>query len=475
MSTPQSNQLQLAEWLDQLLFWALLVVICLAVLPNAHWGTVTAAFGVSFIFLLGALRVIEGWLRGSWLVRNGKLLLPLLLLAAFAFVQTIALPALTFANSETPQPISADPYGTLRFVSYLLAYLVFGELLLRYTSNHRRLSFLVNTLIGVGVALALFALIKQIVHLGSDGSVHVQLRRVAFYGHLGNRNHFSMLMAMLLGLSLGMILRGKAGPKGQPLYIVSAIVMWSALIVANSRAGILSMFVQQLFCLLFLSLTMTNRADPSGSRSAFANHLRRMVGNWGVRGALIAVIAVLSIVSIVWLGGDALVERVETTQTHLNTQIETGKEKEGRINIWRGTWELIKESPLAGSGFGGYWIAISKHYQATGETVPHQAHNDYLDLVAGGGVIGVALIGWFFVLWIRKAWAGLFAKDHLRRAASFGAVAGLVAVTLHSALDFGLQFATNALLFTVLLAIPILESNVEKRSLTRDRKSPIVN
>ena len=467
MATRQSIQLRLAEWLDRSLFWVLLVVTCLAVLPNSHWAKVTEALGVSVIFLLGSLRVIEGGLRGLWYVRNGELLLPLLLLAAFAFAQTIPLPALIFANGETPQPISADPHGTLRFVSYLLAYVIFGELLLRYTSDHRRLSLLVHTLIGVGVALALFALIKQIVQLGSDGSVHVQLRRIEFYGHLGNRNHFSMLMAMVLGLPLGLILRGKAGRKSQALYVLSSIVIWSALIMTNSRGGILSMFAQQMFCLLFLSLTMTTPVGASGSRFAFANHLRSMPGNWIVRIPLIAVIAVLSIVSVVWVGGDALVDRVETAQIDLTTRIDTGKEKEGRIRIWRGTWQLIKESPLAGSGFGGYWIAISRHYEATGETVPHQAHNDYLDLVAGGGVIGVALIGWFFVLWVRKAGAGLFAKDHLRRAASFGALTSLSAVAVHSAFDFGLQFATNALLFTALLAIPLLDSNVEKQSRSR--------
>jgi O-antigen ligase len=462
MSTRQSIQLPLAEWLDHSLFWALLAVICLAVLPNSLWAKVTEAFGVSLIFLLGALRVIEGGLRGSWSVRDGKLLLPLLLLAAFAVAQTITPPGLFFAKGEALQPISADPHGTLRFVSYLLAYVIFGELLLRYTSNHRRLSFLVNTLIGVGVAIALFALIKQILQLGSDGSVHVQLRRMAFYGHLGNRNHFSMLLAMLLGLSLGMLLRGKAGPRSRPLYFLSAIVMWLALIITNSRGGILSMFAQQLFCLLFLSFTVPAAPAESNSRPDFVTQLHRLAGKWVFRIALIAIISILSVISIVWVGGDTLVDRVETAQTDLTTRLETGNEKEGRFRIWRATWQLIKERPLAGSGFGAYRIAISRHYEASGDTVPHQAHNDYLDLIAAGGVIGVALIGWFFVLWIRKARSGLFAKNHLRRAASFGALAGLSAVAVHSALDFGLQFTTNALLFTVLLAIPIMDSNVEK-------------
>lgn len=461
MSTLQSIQLPLAEWLDHSLFWALLVVICLAVLPNAQWAEVTEAFGVSAIFLLGSLRVIEGAMRGSWFVRNGELFLPLLLLAAFAFAQTIPFPTLLFGNAETEQPISADPYGTLRFVSYLLAYMIFGELLLRYTSNDRRLSLLVHTLIGVGVALALFALVAQIVQQGPDG-FYVQLRRIEFYGHLGNRNHFSMLMAMPLGLCLGLILRGKACRQRQALYVLSAMVIWSALIVANSRGGILSMFAQQLFCLLFLSFTMTPPQPASTSRSKFASQLSHLAGKWVFRIVLIAVITALSIVSVVWVGGDTLVDRVETAWTDLSTRIETGNEKEGRIRIWRATWQLIEERPLAGSGFGGYWIAIARHYDATGKAAPHQAHSDYLDLIAGGGVIAVALVGWFFILWLRKAHAGLFARDHLRRAASFGALAGLSAVAIHSAFDFGLQLTTNALIFTTLVSIPLMDSKVEK-------------
>jgi O-antigen ligase len=453
--------MRLAKWLDHSLFWALLAVICLAVLPNSQWAKVTEAFGVSLIFLLGALRVVEGGLRGSWSVRDGQLLLPLLLLAAFAVAQTITPPALFFAKGEALQPISADPYGTLRFVSYLLAYMIFGELLLRYTSNDRRLSLLVHTLIGVGVALALFALVAQIVQQGPDG-FHIQLRRIEFYGHLGNRNHFSMLMAMPLGLCLGLIFSLKAGRQRQALYVLSAMVMWSALILTNSRGGILSMFAQQLFCLLFLSFTMPAPPAESNRRSDFVTQLHRLAGKWVFRIALIAIISMLSVISVVWVGGDTLVDRVETAQTDLTTRLETGNEKEGRFRIWRATWQLIKESPVAGSGFGGFRIAISRHFEASGHTVPHQAHNDYLDLIAAGGVIGVALIGWFFVLWMRRARSGLYAKNHLRRAASFGALAGLFAVAIHSAFDFGLQLTTNALIFTTLLAIPLMDSKIEK-------------
>jgi O-antigen ligase len=129
------------------------------------------------------------------------------------------------------------------------------------------------------------------------------------------------------------------------------------------------------------------------------------------------------------------------------------RQGESRAEVWRSTWALIKDHPLAGVGFGGYWAVIPKYHDASGELTPQQAHNDYLEIIASGGLIGVALCCWFLFAFTRGVRAELNAKDNFRRAACFGALVGLFGVAVHSLFDFGLHIIINALIFMVLVVL----------------------
>ncbi|MDQ2920447.1 MAG: O-antigen ligase family protein, partial [Acidobacteriota bacterium] len=116
-------------------------------------------------------------------------------------------------------------------------------------------------------------------------------------------------------------------------------------------------------------------------------------------------------------------------------------------------WELIKDHPVSGVGFGGYWIAITKYHRASGEATPQEAHNDYLELLASGGLIGLSIGVWFVVALVMTARRRLRSRDNEIRAVTLGALAGILAVAVHSLVDFGLHITINALIFTVLVSI----------------------
>ena len=60
---------------------------------------------------------------------------------------------------------------------------------------------------------------------------------------------------------------------------------------------------------------------------------------------------------------------------------------------------MFKANPVSGVGLGGYWAAIPAYHDASGSLTPQEAHNDYLELLASGGIVGAAFGGWFlFVL-----------------------------------------------------------------------------
>src|SRR5258708_33972351 len=136
-----------------------------------------------------------------------------------------------------------------------------------------------------------------------------------------------------------------------------------------------------------------------------------------------------------------------------------------RKEIWAGTWPMIKEHPLAGVGFGGYWIGITRYHRASGEMTPQQAHNDYLELMASGGVIGCALAGWFLVVVLKGARRRSRSTDPYYRATCLGGLAAIFGVAIHSFVDFGLHITINALIFVAVTVIVVQPNRFGKAEL----------
>jgi O-antigen ligase len=84
---------------------------------------------------------------------------------------------------------------------------------------------------------------------------------------------------------------------------------------------------------------------------------------------------------------------------------------------------------------------------------PQEAHNDYLELLASGGLVGLALGGWFAIVVLKRIREKLASPNRYDRAACFGATIGIAGVVVHSLVDFGLHTIVNALVFTTLIVI----------------------
>ena len=168
-------------------------------------------------------------------------------------------------------------------------------------------------------------------------------------------------------------------------------------------------------------------------------------------GALVAVLLVGALVTVIVVGGDPLAGRIETISVELDRK--TTETYTLRQNIWRSTLGLIKDHPVAGAGFGAYRIAITMYHRASGETTPQEAHSDYLELLASGGLIALAIAIWFLVAFVKLARSALRRADLAGRAVVVGAIIGMVTVSIHSLVDFGLHITINAVVFTALIAM----------------------
>lgn len=451
------------------MFGALLMLIVLVAIP---YGTVEAWWIAVFecaVFTIGALWIVEGALSGTWRVRELGLLTPLLCLIVFSFLQTLPLwrasAGAAGIETELPRAVSADPHQTQLFVRKLLALLLSGALLLRYTCTERRLRALIYVVIGIGVVSALFGMLRQTMHRDAAGFMLPSLQPNSGYGQFINRDHFALLMEMTLGLALGLVVgafRSGAGRERLLVYGAAVLPLWLALVLTYSRGGIFGMLGQLLF-LIVLSGYVRPRRSLSEERSEAPIWLSSIFGLFVTRTALVVCLMLAVSMSVVWVGGDYLVTRMEALPGQANVVSSKIGAEISRMEIWVATWHLIKAHPILGSGFGAYGVAITKHHDSSGQWTPQAAHNDYLELLAAGGIIGAALALWFIVALIRRTHAVLQSTDPFRRAACYGALTAFLGVAVHSSVDFGLHITANALVFTALVVIATTETGTKRR------------
>lgn len=236
--------------LSSVIFYTLLGTIILVAIP---YGTVepwSIAIFECVVFVLTILWLIEGLISNRWLVPSHGQLLPLLALIVYCFVQTLPAELATrdVAGVRIWQTISADPYQTRLLALRLLALLLTWGMLLRYTTSKRRLHALIYTLLAVGVMSALFGIIRQTTQQhGPMGFVLPHLQSGSGYGQFINKNHFAYLMEMALGLALGVVLGRGVRREQRLIYLALALPVWTALVLSNSRGGLLAMLAQVLF------------------------------------------------------------------------------------------------------------------------------------------------------------------------------------------------------------------------------------
>ncbi len=450
--------------LNPLIFYALLVLIAAS---GVRYGTVEAWWVAAFeagIFALVGLWAIESWLNQTGHIRNYRLLWPLVGILLLAVIQIIPSTAGSSAGSNATLPISFDPYETGRFVFKLLALILAGGLMLGHTGTRSRLRALVHLVIGVGVASGLYGIVRART-TNTSGVDSLSSDLGAGFGQFVNRNHFAFLAEMALGLLLGLLFAGGFRRRQFLIYAAAGVIVWIALVMANSRGGLLSMMGQFAFVMLMTNLGRFRR-ESSGASEITAP---RPAAPFVLRAAVSVCLLMAIAFGALWVGGQPLAQRLEENSLarEFKAAPSDSTTRIRRLDMWSATWQLIKQHPAAGVGFGGYWLAIPEYLRYSGKKELHQAHNDYLEILASGGLIGGALVTWFCWAFIAGARRRLVSMDPFRRAACLGALTGLFGVAVHSLVDFGLHVTINALVFTALLVIATAE-------LKRNNHAPVV-
>ena len=411
--------------MNKLIFATLLGLLVIAAIP---YGTVEPWWKAAFVcavFVICILAIID-----RVVMDGAPILLPMLALSVLAFVQTLSFGSQQVAGIEVWNTISADPFQTRFFALQMLALTAWLALLYRYASGESRIRVLVYTILAIAVVSAVFGILRQATQ-HQTGFLLPLLRQNQGYGQFVNKNHFAYLMEMAFGLGIGMAIASREKRERLLVYVALLLPIWTALVLSNSRGGILAMLVQIVSAALILS-----------SRSLSV-----------LRAVLLVVLVAGVLFGTLWVGGDRLASNFENASRELNPSEAAGV---SRNEIWRATLKMFAAHPIAGVGLGGYWIGITAYHDASGLMTPQEAHNDYLELLSSGGLIGFAIGVWFAVVVIREARRNFVSDGSYLR---LGAILGIIGVAAHSLVDFGLHILINAIVFLCLIMIATNRSN----------------
>ena len=380
----------------------------------------------------------------------------MLSMAAFAFAQTIRLrsgnadPAISALNPWNA--ISGDPYQT-RFLPFNCSPnrppLDVVSLLCNREANQRVDSRSSRS----AVASAFFGILRQTAQL-QPGFVLPRTMPGQGYGQFINKNHFALLMEMALGLGLGIGLTRGLTRERVLSYVALLIPIWMGLVLSNSRGGILAMLAQ----VVVASLLLTSGKVGYGHAPAAYRFLRSKL----VRVVLLVCLVGVILVGAVWVGGDKLVSSFGNAGTEIDPGSTGLRGGATRNEIWRASWKMFTAHPMLGVGMGAYWVSITAYHDASGVMTPQEAHNDYLELLASGGLVGLAIGIWFVVSLFRAVRVNLASENRFQRAICFAAVLGMTGVAVHSLVDFGLHLLVNAFVFLVLVMFATKRFDVQR-------------
>lgn len=430
------------------------LIVCLAIILSAlAYGTVHY-WALALFFLGGVtlliLWLIDSWSLGSFRISRNVLQLPLLGMFLLGMFQLLPLRHPEDVGTHSIPLVSSlsfDPYSTRFILVQLAALLIYFAAVLIFTDTPKRLRLLVRTITVFGFFLAIFGLTQSFTSPDKVYWIRDMPQSQAF-GPFINRHHFAGYMELALALPLGLVFTGAIEKEKKFIYLFAAGLMAVALIMTNSRGGIISLFAE----ILFLVAAMGLRRHRHKKRDSEEKKPRIKSAAMKAGLALALVIALFG--GVVLLGGEEPLSR-------LVGSVNTDDPTTGRAHFWGVTVDIIKTHPLIGIGLGAFGVVYTGYDSRNGMYRLEQAHNDYLQVLSDGGIVGAVLGLFFLVSLFRMGFSRRESRDDFRRGVATAALAGCFAVLIHSFFDFTLHTPANALLFLVLAALATMNGRVE--------------
>lgn len=414
--------------LNKLLFF---LVCSTGIITTLGYGTVHQPL-ISIFYLvvtmLALLWAADSWRQGSLSFSRSPLQIPLFLLGVFALVQIIPFGTINEAEglSSIPRTISVDPFSTQLTAFHIFALCLFFALALTSLNTAARLRRVVTVLTVFGFVYAFYAILQSVLSPDKIYGIYQPQSAVPF-GSFVNKHNFAAIIEMSISLPLGLIFAGSIRRDKKLLYVVAVALMGSSMLLSGSRGGLVALMAE-----VVLIIILTSRSK--GRKSLV------------LKVALSSVLVVGAVAGAIFVGG-------ETSLTRMSDSVASDDISSSRTQIWGVTLRVISDALPFGNGIGAYAQAYTKFDQSGGYERVEQAHNDYLQIVADAGLVGLIVGGLFLFWFFREGIKNAAVTNIYRRGVGVGAFAGCFAVLVHSMFDFVLHITAVSVMFLTLMAI----------------------
>lgn len=475
------------------LYFSLLALLVLAPLPKGGAPTWAWTVLVAALCFLAAGWLLQ-WLRARCEItpafRQARwALLALLLWCLWIGLQLVALPAgwvqilspkayethvLAAAALGMPLParltLSLEPHATLDFLLKSVAWSAAFALTLLLVDRRERLERLLLTLVICGMLQALYGslmvlsgleyefLAKKVYNLGLATGTYV------------NRNHFAGYLNLCLAAGIGLMIARLGG---------AAIHTWRQRLRSLAHL-LLGEKTRLRIYLIIMVIGLVLTRSRMGNTAFFAGTL--IVGAVGLllmRGAprstilFLASMVVLDVLIVgTWFGVDQVMHRIQATE--VSTNAENILPTEDRDEVDRAAVPYLNDFRLTGSGGGTFYVVFPRYHSEKLNAYYDFAHNDYVQILAETGVVGLLLCA---AVVLGALWQALRAmrvrRDPLMRGTAFGVSMAICWLLIHSSVDFNLQLPATSFTATVMLALAWVAASLGRESAPATRRSQV--
>ena len=412
-------------WANKIAFFLIGAIV---IFTTIAYGTVHQPV-LAVFYILVALAVVLWAVDGyrSRELRVSRSLLPFALLGAAVYGLIQVIPFGTFTDAtgiDVPLTISLDPFATKVSALHFFALFLLLSVTLVLLDSASRIRKLAVVIAVFGFAYAFFAILQSVL---SPLKIYGIYEAGAPFGSFVNRHNFAAYMEMAMALPLGLMFAGAVTKDKRLLYITVIGLMGVALLLSGSRGGLVA-FVAQIIFLVMLTAGSRGKAQV------------------GLRLALGALLLVAIVGGAIFVGGETSLTRFADTAAAEDVTT-------GRSNIWQVTLQVIMGNLPFGAGFGAFGVAYTVHDSMSGLERVEQAHNDYLQILADAGIVGLSIGAFFLWRLILQGREAVSISNRYRRGIAIGALAGIFSILVHSAFDFVLHTTAVSVLFLMLLSL----------------------
>jgi O-antigen ligase len=245
------------------------------------------------------------------------------------------------------------------------------------------------------------------------------------HGTYPNRNHFAGLLGMALPFAL--------------LYAVSILRSSSHRLHSPLRPALLACGLLGVAAVLLLGIlySLSRGGYISTLVALFVTGALALVRSGARKWVPLVLLGLVVAAAFVFLPTDQLIARFAFLA------VSEDISSDERARIWSETWRLIAERPLVGCGLGGYESAFYRYKTVAPLATVDFAHNDYLQILAEFGALGVILLAALLFRALARVYrAALDPGAHRYLAIACGGA--FTAILFHSVVDFNLYIPANA-------------------------------